>query len=441
MEKWIKHISGTIPHTNKTVDIELNGKNLIVTGANGSGKTSFVKTLYENIIYTILFVENANFVTNKKNIDLTSSIEAFTKGVVNIEALAKDLKNITKEFKNIIKENRDIDDAETQYLKRLKNLQDNYNIVDILNMELTHLIELIPNFVDFKEFVSQLYDNKAIIRFFEEKRLSEIKQPRTGQQINITENLGSQLEQHLLNLKMRASFAVTEKPNAELVSDIQKWFGNFEHDLKELFEDENLTLNLNLDEVNPHFDIIQKDKPPFMFQTLSAGYRAIFDIYADLLMHTEYFKIMPNELTGIVFIDEIDSHLHVSLQRLILPFFTKSFPKIQFIVTTHSPFVLMSTPDTVVYDLAKNEPITEDLSYYTYSAVMEGLWDVKPIAAWVEDKIKEIEKIINSENKDVEQLRKLIDEIKGREGGLDSESKAIFLLGKQTLLKEERKNV
>jgi predicted ATP-binding protein involved in virulence len=62
-------------------------------------------------------------------------------------------------------------------------------------------------------------------------------------------------------------------------------------------------------------------------------------------------------LEGVVFIDEIDSHLHVSLQRLILPFFTESFPKVQFIVTTHSPFVLMSTRDTLVYDLGK------DLSY------------------------------------------------------------------------------
>jgi len=157
-------------------------------------------------------------------------------------------------------------------------------------------------------------------------------------------------------------------------------------------------------------------------------------------MRTEYFDVMPNELTGVVFIDEVDSHLHVSLQRIILPFFIESFPKIQFIVTTHSPFVLMSSLDTLVYDLEKKE-ITEDLSYYTYSAVMDGLWDVKPIAKRVEDKINAIEKIIHSENKNIQQLEKLIDEIKGRENGLDSESKAIFLLGKQTLLKEERKNV
>ncbi|MDR3245663.1 MAG: hypothetical protein LBT50_04450 [Prevotellaceae bacterium] len=47
MDKWIKNISGTIPYTNKTVDIEINGINLIITGANGSEKTTFLSKLYE----------------------------------------------------------------------------------------------------------------------------------------------------------------------------------------------------------------------------------------------------------------------------------------------------------------------------------------------------------------------------------------------------------
>jgi AAA15 family ATPase/GTPase len=354
MEKWIKNIKGIIPYTNKTVDIELNGKNLIVAGANGSGKTSFLRTLYE------LLVIQWNKTTNR----------------------------------------------------------------------------VMPTISNYGLLLNLLKEKKAILKFYEEKRLSEIKQPQIGQQINAGENkLGNELEQHLLNLISRQSFAISMEKNQKLADDIQNWFNDFESKLKILFEDESLTLKFDPD--TSHFSIIQKNKPPFTFQTLSAGYRAIFDIYADLLMHTEYFKIMPNELTGIVFIDEIDSHLHVSLQRLILPFFTQSFPKIQFIVTTHSPFVLMSTPDTIIFDLGKNEPVTEDLSYYTYSAVMEGLWDVKPIAEWVERKINEIGKIINSENKDISQLKKLIDEIKGREDGLDSESKAIYLLGKQILLKKE----
>jgi len=374
MEKWIKSIKGTIPHTNRTVDIELNGRNLIVTGANGSGKTSFVRALYDMI----------------------------KSGVYE-----------QRSWRRIDYEKED-----------------------------TYRVKIAIDFVEDELFRDLCAKKKAVLKFYEEKRLSEIKQPKIGQQINGDENnLGNELEQHLVNLKTRASLAITEDKDQALADKINSWIIDFEKNLKILFEDSKLRLSFKFEVNKTGFEIIQNDKPPFTFQTLSAGYRAIFDIYADLLMHTEYFKIMPNELTGVVLIDEIDSHLHVSLQRLILPFFTQSFPKIQFIVTTHSPFVLMSTPDTDVFDLAKNEVITEDLSYYTYSAIMEGLWDVKPIAKRVEDKINEIEKIIHSENKDIRQLEILINEIKGRENGLDSESKAIFLLGKQTLLKEERKNV
>jgi predicted ATP-binding protein involved in virulence len=124
-------------------------------------------------------------------------------------------------------------------------------------------------------------------------------------------------------------------------------------------------------------------------------------------MRTEYFKVSPRDLTGTVFIDEIDTHLHVSLQRLILPFFTESFPQLQFIVTTHSPFVLMSTPETVIYDLGKNEQINDDLTYYTYSSIMKGLWNIKTIPIKIEKNILEIAQIVNAEKKDYSRLSEL----------------------------------
>jgi len=378
MEKWIKSIKGTIPYTNKTVDIELNGKNLIVTGANGSGKTSLLKSLY--LIDSALLKEEGEIV----------------------QRLIKS---------NIIKPN-------SFTIKNIENNHENF-AVDFVKEEL---------------FKNLYKEKKAVFKFYEEKRLSKIKQPRTGQPINADENkLGNELEQHLVNLKTRASLAITEDKDQALANKINSWIIDFEKNLKILFEDSTLKLSFKLEVDKTGFEIIQKDKPPFTFQTLSAGYRAIFDIYADLLMHTEYFKIMPNELTGVVLIDEIDSHLHVSLQRLILPFFTQSFPKIQFIVTTHSPFVLMSTPDTVIFDLAKNEAITEDLSYYTYSAVMKGLWNVKPISIHLENSIKEIAKIANSEQKDYKRLRELVENTRPYEDALDSESKVFLMLGMETL--------
>ena len=261
----------------------------------------------------------------------------------------------------------------------------------------------IPQNIEF----SILYDErKAIIRFFEEKRLAEIARPtavkglkteKEEAQKNHNQKLGNALEQHLVNLKTRASLAITEDKNDKLANEINNWLNTFENSLKKLFEDDSVRLSFAFEVDKTGFTILQNDKPPFTFQTLSAGYRAIFDVYAELLMRTEYFDVMPDELTGVVFIDEVDSHLHVSLQRIILPFFTESFPKIQFIVTTHSPFVLMSSSEenTLVYDLEK-KGITDDLSYYTYSAVMKGLWNVKPISIHLENSIKEISKIVNS---------------------------------------------
>jgi predicted ATP-binding protein involved in virulence len=82
----------------------------------------------------------------------------------------------------------------------------------------------------------------------------------------------------------------------------------------------------------------------FGFNQLSDGYSAIIDFVSDLILKMQ----TPDSLTrfyekeGIVLIDEIETHLHIELQRLILPFLTKVFPNIQFIVTTHSPFVLSS---------------------------------------------------------------------------------------------------
>lgn len=48
------------------------------------------------------------------------------------------------------------------------------------------------------------------------------------------------------------------------------------------------------------------------------------------------------EYPGVVFIDEVDVHLHPIWQRKIGKWFTAHFPRIQFIVSTHSPLVCQS---------------------------------------------------------------------------------------------------
>ena len=80
---------------------------------------------------------------------------------------------------------------------------------------------------------------------------------------------------------------------------------------------------------------------------LSDGYRSILSLAFELLRQlvlrfgaADTFRNTPViDLPGVVIIDEIDAHLHPSWQTDIGFWFTKHFPKMQFIVTTHSPLV------------------------------------------------------------------------------------------------------
>ena len=80
---------------------------------------------------------------------------------------------------------------------------------------------------------------------------------------------------------------------------------------------------------------------------LSSGEKALLCCFGELLRQAD--KIHPNILLenvqGIVIIDEIDKHLHIKLQKEILPKLLNLFPNVQFIVSSHSPFLNMGLAD------------------------------------------------------------------------------------------------
>lgn len=71
------------------------------------------------------------------------------------------------------------------------------------------------------------------------------------------------------------------------------------------------------------------------FEMLPQGYKRIFSIAIDLA-YRNYILNETNDSEGIVFIDEIELHLHPTLQQEILQRLVKAFPNVQFITTTHS---------------------------------------------------------------------------------------------------------
>lgn len=85
---------------------------------------------------------------------------------------------------------------------------------------------------------------------------------------------------------------------------------------------------------------------------LSQGYQGLIAWIADLIGYAclEHKRaVEPHELAGIALIDEIDLYLHPSWQVQLIPILREIFPKVQFIVTTHSPLVISSLrPEEVV---------------------------------------------------------------------------------------------
>lgn len=80
-------------------------------------------------------------------------------------------------------------------------------------------------------------------------------------------------------------------------------------------------------------------------------------------------------VSGIVFIDEVDKNYHPSLQERFLPWITNKFKNIQFIVSTHSPYVVRSLPkDSIVVKLPDGELVEEDFSYMSISEVSSRIF-------------------------------------------------------------------
>lgn len=131
----------------------------------------------------------------------------------------------------------------------------------------------------------------------------------------------------------------------------------------------------------------------FLLDSVSGGIGAIIDLAWQLYM----FGDMENN-SFVALIDEVENHLHPSMQRNLLPKLLEAFPTVQFIVTTHSPFIISSVIESTVYAFKYNENNKVDshkLDFeYKAANAMEILRDVLGVPVtlpiWVEDKLNNV---------------------------------------------------
>ncbi len=230
--------------------------------------------------------------------------------------------------------------------------------------------------------------------FFESKRINLPKLPNGITKVNLKNaSIDSKINVHfiqfIVNLKVERSLARDENEH-EAARQIDEWFERFENHLKNLFDAPDL--RLEFDRKNYNFHIRIGDNEPFAFNELSDGYSAVISIVTELILRMEATGNKAYDQQGIVLIDEIETHLHVALQKKIMPFLCDFFPNVQFIVTTHSPFVLSSISNAVICDLETKEIIT-DLSGYSYTALIESYFDTDKYSQKIKEKIARFEEL------------------------------------------------
>ena len=380
--KYIQKISAKLDFLNHDLNIDLKGRNLILTGKNGVGKTRFLNQLnsvaLNKLIHEIPHLSQQHYSCKERIINIISSeiqnispnlifqqhLEELTKLLIKTDSYNiienKKFVEIAKKLKAIIIQNQGLSNDENYRYRhsQIHEIEHYFNELGYMNSH--ENIDLVVTGIG--NLSENIQASKVTFNFFPAHRQSQITASTNTTDLNqyintakheYSSKLGQFLEQYLLNIKIEKSLALSEEQDTDHADQIDEWFTKFDEDLKFLLEDSTTQLKFNYK--LRKFSLLQSYRE-FTFQSLSSGFTAIFDIYSDLLMRSRLLNILPNELNGVVLIDEIDAHLHISLQKKILPFLSQSFPEIQFIVSTHSPFVIASTNnDTVVYDLSTGE--------------------------------------------------------------------------------------
>lgn len=351
-------------------DIKIEDKNtphLIITGKNGSGKTILLNAIAS-------FLERIKDDTRMEFLNYKVYLDNYTKRL-DEELRRESDENILGPIKRSIE----------HYRKRVDGV---YGKVEL-------------DFVDAPALMIEKYQKgEFVIAFYQAARKPEMIEPKNPTKPTyeikgaVKQTATNQFLNFLSDLKIQEALARNENEIKD-ADEINSWFIEFANLLKQIYQDDSLKLVFNYRDYSFRINTEEKN---FKFTELSDGFAAILDIVADLILKMQ----VPGNVTraykkaGVVLIDEVETHLHLELQKIVMPILTKIFPNIQFIITTHSPFVLNSLDNAVAFDLENREVINE-LTQYSYEVLAEGYFGVSSMSSYMQMQLDKLEDILKKD--------------------------------------------
>jgi predicted ATPase len=307
-------------------------KHIILTGKNGSGKTTILRGIADQIL----------------------QLQTGTKPTILIEQLKAAKKQNPQNYSANVSWDQQITDLEA--------------------------IELV--FSNEQELIEFPKIDQYIFSYFKAHRKVAVQNVTTvTRETDFTTNikqhksdpgyLASQFKQYLVNKKIYEAF---DFMNSKMDSTSQNkiFFEELTGIFRKIFGDGKLKLEF-VQEVF-EFYIVFSDSRKVTFNQLSEGFSAFLNIVMDLIMRVDLIRRQSNNLkldpTGIVLIDEPETHFHLSMQYEILPLLSKLFPNLQLIIATHSPAVISSLKNAIVYDISSQTEVSDWLLGSSYSELM-----------------------------------------------------------------------
>lgn len=158
----------------------------------------------------------------------------------------------------------------------------------------------------------------------------------------------------------KIAFLAYKKDDAIYMNQMKIILGAIEESFKSVAPKATVWYNTKVAELC----VTDENGTDILYSKLSDGYRCVISLVVDICRRMATLNPQLNgkdvlNVPGVVLIDEIDLHLHPIWQKNVVADLKRIFPEVQFIATTHSPFIIQSLNQGELLSLTENQEYLE----------------------------------------------------------------------------------
>lgn len=424
----------------------------VIVGNNGAGKSQILQALATGLSWFISGLQNkvpsgnfinSNEIRNGKDISILN-----IKGEIN-----KNLQSINNNIKNLdiyLKSNRQRDDEKfaslggleiIDFTENVKKDEISLPIITFYPVErsiLTQNIILDSSAKNLRQFVGYnlaLTNGIDFNSFIEWFRLKEdIENAQIRKEVDKlmeslvrenNDNNRSIIVAHLAGLTAKEK--VLEKNTDNQLQSVKSAISYFLDTIENVWIDRSL---------QPPVMMVEKDGKDLNINQLSQGEKSLLALVGDIARRLAILNPSlddPLQGEGVVMIDEVDLHLHPKWQHDLIDKLVRTFPNVQFILTTHSPLIVSDRADILVYLLDDGNLRSIDNIYgEDANTLLNDIFYVPPRTPEVEETFNGIRRAIS--HKELESAESQINNIAKKVSSSNTELLKVRLMLAQAKL-------